>query len=82
MSHIGQNIVIPNKNCFIEKITYHNQKNCIQHDYLYYQPQPAVHNHRQQYRNDRIIEQASYKNDYDMYKGVEYGMIRSAILAP
>ena len=82
MSHIGQNIVIPNTNRFSEKRPDNNRQNCRQHDSSYYQPQPAVHNHRQQYRNDRIIEQASYKNDYDMYKGVEYGMIRSAIPAP
>ena len=77
VSPIGQDIVIPNPNCFIEKIPDHNQKTRIQQDYSYYQPQPAVQNHRQQFSHNRIIQQASYKNDYDRDKGVAHGMIRS-----
>ena len=61
VSPIGQNIVIPNTNRFSEKIQDHNRKNCRQHDSSYYQPQPAVQNHHQQYRNGRRIQQASYK---------------------
>ena len=46
---------------------------------MYYQLQPGVHNHYQQYDNYRIIQQASYRNDYDRDKGVSYGVIRSGI---
>ena len=59
VSPICQNVVIQNKNSFIEKIPYHNSQTCRQHDHLYYQSQPAVQNHFQQYRHDRIIQQAS-----------------------
>ena len=82
MSLIGQNIVIPNTNSFSEKIPDHNRQNRRQHDSLYYQSQPAVQNHRLQYCNDIIIQQASYKNDYDKDKGVAYGMIYSVIPTP
>ena len=82
MSHIGQNIVIPNTNDFSKKILDHNWQNCRQQDSLYYQPQPAVQNHYQQYLNDKIIQQASYKNDYDRYKGVSHGIICSGIPTP
>ena len=41
-SPIGQNIVIPNKNCSREKRLYHDRKNCRQHDSFYYQPQHGV----------------------------------------
>ena len=70
MSPIGQNIVIPNTNRFSEKIPDHNRKNCRQHDSLYYQPQPVVQNHRQQHSCDRIFQQDSYENNYDMNKGI------------
>ena len=79
VSPIGQDIVIPNTNCFIEKIPDHNQRTRIQHDYSYYQPQPAVQNHRQQFSHDRMIQQASYKNDYYRDEGVAHGMIHSGI---
>ena len=69
MSPIGQNIVIPKTNRFIEKIPDHNWQYRGQHDSSYYQPQPAIHNQRQQYRHDRIIQQTSSINDYDRYKG-------------
>ena len=70
VSPIGQNIVIPNTNSFNEKILDHNRKNCRQHDSSYYQPQSAVKNHCKQCCNDRIIQQDSYKNDYDRDKRV------------
>ena len=57
MSPIVQNIVIPKTNHSIEKIPDQNWKYCGQHDYSYYQPQPDIHNHRQQYRHDRKIQQ-------------------------
>ena len=60
----------------------HDRKNHKQHYSLYYQLQPAVRNHRQKYRNDRRIQEASYKNDYDTDKGVSHGMIFSGIPTP
>ena len=60
----------------------HDWKNCRQNYFSYYQPQPAVQNHRQQYRNDRRMEQASHKNNYDGDKGVSHGMICSGIPTP
>ena len=81
-SPIGKNIIIPNKNRSRERIPDHDRKNCRQHDSLYYQPQHGVPNQRQQFLNDRIIQQASYKNDYDGDKGVAYGMISSGIPTP
>ena len=82
VSPIGQNIVIPNRNCSSEKRAYHNRKSCGQHDSLYYQPRTAIHNHRQQYCHDRRIQQASYKNYYNRDKGVAHGMIYSGIPTP
>ena len=55
LSPIGQNVVIPNSNCFREERPDHDQKNYRQHNSFYYQPQQAVQNHRQQYFNDRRI---------------------------
>ena len=49
---------------------------------MYYQIQNAVQNHRQQYRHERIIQRASYQNDYDREKGVSHGMINSGIPTP
>ena len=49
---------------------------------LYYQPQPTIYNHRQQYRYDIKIRQDSSKNDYDMDKGDPHGMIHSEISTP
>ena len=82
VSPIVQNIVISNKNRFSEKIPDHNWQNFRQHDSLYYQPKPALKNHRQQYLNDRRIQQASSKNDYDIAKEVAHGIIRSGIPTP
>ena len=79
---LSKNIVIPNTNCFSEKIPDHNQKTGRQHDYSYYQPQPAVKNHRQQHRHNKIIQQNSYQNDNDRDKGVAHGMIHSVITTP
>ena len=78
-SPIGQNIVIPNTSHFRENRPDHDQKNCRQHDSSYYQPQPGLQNHRQKYCNDRIIQQAYYKQDYDRDKGVSHGIICSGI---
>ena len=69
MSPIDQNIVIPKNNRSSEKIPDHNRQYHRQHNSLYYQPQPAVQNQHQQYRHDIIIQQDSYKNDYDREKG-------------
>ena len=82
MSPIGQNVVIPNTNRLSEKIPDLNRKNRRQHNSSYYQPQPTVQNHRQHYRNDIIIKQASYQNYYDRGKGVSHGMICSGIPPP
>ena len=82
VSPIGQNVVIPNTNSFSEKRPDHNRQNRRQHDYSYYQPQPALQNHRHQYHNDRRILQASYKNYYDRDKGVSHGMIGSGKPTP
>ena len=46
----------------------HDRQNIRQHDSSYYQPQPGVQNYRQQYHNDKIIRQDSYKNNNDRYK--------------
>ena len=54
VSPIGQNIVIPNTNSFSGKIPDHNRQTCRQHK-SYYQPQPAIQNHFQQYLCDVII---------------------------
>ena len=56
---IGQNIVITKTNRFSEKIPYHIRKSSRQHDSLYYQAQPVVQNHRQQYCHYIRIHQAS-----------------------
>ena len=79
---LSKNIVISNTNCFSEKIPDHNRKTGRQHDYLYYQPQPSVQNHRKQYRHDRRLQKGSYKNDYDRGKGVAHFMIHSGIPTP
>ena len=81
-SPIGQTIEIQNPNRFREKWPDNDRKNCRQHDYLYYQPQHGVQNHRKRYSNDRIIQRASYKNDYDRNKGVAHGMILSGTHTP
>ena len=82
VSPIVQNTVIPNTIFFIEKRSDHNRQTCRQHNYLYYQPQSAVQNHRQQYSHDRIIQQDSYKNHYYRDKGVAHVMIHSGITTP
>ena len=69
-------------NCSSEKIPDHYWKTRRQHNYLYYQIQPAVQNHRQQYRHHRKFKQASYKNDNYRDKGVSHGMIFSGIPTP
>ena len=58
---IAQNIVILKTNSHSEKRPNHIWKSCRQHDSYYYQPQPAVQNHRQWYHHDRRIQQASLK---------------------
>ena len=60
----------------------HNWQYREKHYSLYYQPQPSIQNHRQQYRHYRKIKQAYSKNDYDTYKGGAYGMIHSEICTP
>ena len=35
------------------------------HDLSYYQPQPDNYNQRQQYFHHRIIQQSTYRTDYD-----------------
>ena len=61
VSPICQNIVIPKTNRFSEKGPDHNRQSCRQHDFLYYQPQPSIHNHSQQYPHYIIVQQASLK---------------------
>ena len=82
MSPIGQNIVIPKTNRFIEKIPDHNWQYRGQHDSSYYQPQPAIHSPRQQYRHDRIIHQDYPKNDCDREKVGAHGTIHSLMPTP
>ena len=82
MSPIGQNIVIMKTNRFSGEKTDYYWQSFGQHNSLYYQPQPDIHNHRQQYCHDRIIQQASSKNDYDREKGVAHSMISSGIPTP
>ena len=82
MSPIGQNIVIPNKNCFREKIPDNDRKNCRQNDSSYHQPQSAVQYRHHQYSNARKVKQYSYKNDYDREKGLAHGMMFSDITTP
>ena len=78
-SPIGKNIVIPQTNRFIERKTDHNRQYCVKPNSSYYQtkpatyllydqPQPAKCNQRQNYCQDRITQQAFYKNDYDRDK--------------
>ena len=59
VSPIGQNIVITKKNRCSENIPDHNRHSPRKYDSLYYQPQPAMHNNRQNYFHDKIIKQAS-----------------------
>ena len=75
-------IVILKKNRFSETIPDHIWKYRGQHDYLYYQSQPAIHNHHQQYLDERIILQYYSKNDYDRDKGGAHGIIHSGIPTP
>ena len=82
VSPIVQNIVIPNNNCFRERIPDNDRKNCRQNDSSYHQPQPTVQYSHHQYINARRVKQYSYKNDYDREKGVAHGMICSGIPTP
>ena len=82
MSPIGQNIVIPKTNRFSEKRPDHNQQSRGQHNFLYYQPKPYLHNHIQQYRCDIIIQQSSYKDNYDRDKRVAHGIIHGGMPPP
>ena len=41
-----------------------------------------VHNHRQQYCNDIIIQQAYLQKKYDRDNGISHGMIHSGIPTP
>ena len=66
----------------VKKILYNNRQTRRKHDNSYYQPQPAVQNHRQQYCHDIINQQDSYQKDYDRGKGVAHGMIHSGIPTP
>ena len=82
MSLIGKKIAIPKTNRFSEKIPDHNCQSHGHHDYSYYQPQSAMHYHRQHYRHDRRTKQSSSKNDYDRYKEGAHGMIHNGIPTP
>ena len=81
VSPIGQHIVISKKNVLVKKPD-HNWKYCGKQHYSYYQPQLAIHNHLQQYRHYRIIQQYPSKNDYDREKGGAHGIIHSGIPTP
>ena len=82
VSPIGQNIVIPNTNCFIKKdqtiigkIVDNTIHNIINHNRRY----------RTTVNSIVIIEEFNkifYQNDYDTDKGVVHGMTRSEITTP
>ena len=82
LSPIVQNIIIPKTNHFSEKRPDHDWQYRGQHDSLYYQPQPDIHNHRQHYCHDRRIQQSFSQNYYDSDKGEAHGMIHSGITTP
>ena len=49
---------------------------------MYYQPQPTKYNYRQNYFQDRRIQQACSKNEYDIKKIRKHGNIHSGIPTP
>ena len=53
---------------------------CGQHDTSYYKPDN--YNQRQQYSNDRTIQQDTYRNDYDRGKLERRSSIHSGITSP
>ena len=49
---------------------------------MYYQPQPANYNQRQQYHHDRTTQQAPYITDYDKEDVEKCGVTHSGIPSP
>ena len=92
-SPIGRNVSIPQTHHFSERKKDHNWKSCGQHnssdyqpqpttDSSYYQPKLASYSQRQQYCQDRIIQQDRSKNGYDRDKMGKHGNIHSGIPTP